>query len=55
MNKAVVHACPIDDSIFTPCCHLPPFELPHHDRITVMPADVTCWTGTDPRLTGGQG
>lgn len=38
----VVHACPPGDEGVTPCCHVPPFELPMTDRMTLDPELVTC-------------
>lgn len=38
----IVHACPPPGSGRTPCCDLPPFELPRTDRLTVDPTLVTC-------------
>jgi hypothetical protein len=37
-----VHSCPPEGSRVTPCCGMSPFDLPHSDRITENPEEVTC-------------
>lgn len=46
----VAHGCPPDGSGLTPCCGLPPFELPLTDRIS-SEAPTTCTGATRPRCT----
>lgn len=38
----VVHRCPPNGTIFTPCCERTVFELDALDRMTVDPELVTC-------------
>lgn len=41
-TAATVHASPPDGGGLTPCCGLPPFELPRDDRMTSESENVTC-------------
>lgn len=45
----ITHACPPEGSGLTPCCQLPPLELPRDDRMSLIPEDVDC----SPRPTVG--
>lgn len=38
----VVHGCPGPGEGVTPCCQRTPFELALDDRMTTVPAEVTC-------------
>lgn len=38
----VVHACPTDGEVVTPCCGYSPFELHPLDRLTLDADLVTC-------------
>jgi hypothetical protein len=42
MQMSTIHACPPEGTSITPCCKLPPFELPRSDRLTLHPMLVTC-------------
>jgi hypothetical protein len=55
--ETAVHACPPGDTGIMPCCGKTPFEVPRSDRMATDPGLVTCWTGSDPRLSpvGGEG
>jgi hypothetical protein len=44
----VVHHCPHDGMLVTPCCGRTPFDLPRTDRVTVDPSLVTCFIARLP-------
>jgi len=39
----VVHLCPPDDFMTTPCCGRTVFEVPPDQRLTLDPSAVTCY------------
>lgn len=45
VSRCERHRCPPDGSGVMPCCGRTPFEVPHSDRMTLNPDEVTC--GTD--------
>jgi hypothetical protein len=44
----IIHLCPPDGMIFTPCCGETPFDLPRTDRMTLDPSLVTCYAEEQP-------
>ena len=47
--KGTTHACPLEGSAVTPCCHRSPFELSRTDRMTAHRDLVTCRTPAAPK------
>lgn len=41
-TSVIVHGCPIDDDVVTPCCGVNPFNLDRGHQMTLNTDSITC-------------